>query len=1013
MSHFSISLNCYKFRDTITAIMMFYTGCFTKTQNQGAVMRNRTVCILSIVFILLPILFCSKTQVVKSGDYTYETVKGDPLKARIYTLSNGMKVYMTVYKDAPRIQTCIPVRVGSKNDPAETTGLAHYLEHLLFKGTDEFGTSDFKQEHVLLDSITALYEKYRTHTDSAKRASIYQEIDQVSYRASKFAIANEYDKMLAVIGARGTNAFTSNDLTCYVNDIPANQIKRWLKIESERFQDPVFRLFHTELEVVYEEKNRSMDNDNRKKWEALSSGLWPTHPYGTQTTLGKPEHLKNPSIKNVYDYFHTWYVPNNMALCLSGDFDPDSMIVMIDNTFGKLKSKELPSLELPREQPIAAPVEKEVLGPDMESVMIGFRFPGVKSKEAELLLVTDWLMMNGVAGIIDLNLMQKQLVIEPYSGTNILTDYSAHIFGARPREGQTLEEVRDLLLAQIDSLKAGAFPDWLPGAAVKNLKLNEIRQYESNSGRAFALVDAFINQQKWEDLVHKWEFRDRISKQDIIDFANQYYGNNYVVVYKKTGEDPNVVKIQKPPITPIELNRGTQSAFLNTVETMEAPEIQPVFLDFERDVDHLALNEGVGILYKPNTENDLFTMTVLLDIGKNHNKRLGTALEYLTYLGTSKYSPEAFKQELYKLGCSFNAWASDDQLRINLSGLAETYEEGLHLIEQLLADAQPNQEALQNLVTDILKKRADAKLNKGTILWDAMYSYGVYGKDSPYQNIVLESELNTLTPEMLIDLIRQIPNYPHRILYYGPLEKEQLTGLLDQYHKVLESFQSMPAEKDFRQLATAENRVVVCDYDMKQAEIIMLSKSVPYNRDNVAVRTLFNEYYGGNMSSVVFQTLRESKALAYSVWGSYQTPDRPENAHYIQSYIGTQADKIGEALDGMFNLLNHLAKSDNALADSKNAIIKQIQTERITKQAVLWRYVDAKRMGNDDKDYRIDVYQQVPELTMNDISEFFDEYIKDKKYTILVLGDVDKLNFTILKKYGDVAQLDLEEVFGY
>jgi predicted Zn-dependent peptidase len=975
-------------------------------------MRIRRFFTFSVISILMLSLFCSKTRIIKSGDYTYETVKGDPLKSRIYTLNNGMKVYMTVYKDAPRIYTCIPVRVGSKNDPAETTGLAHYLEHLLFKGTDEFGTSDFAQEHVLLDSITVLFEKHRMETDSLKRAAIYQDIDRVSYQASKYAIANEYDKMLAVIGARGTNAFTSNDLTCYINDIPANQINRWLTIEAERFKDPVFRLFHTELEVVYEEKNRSMDNDDRKKWEALYAGLWPTHPYGTQTTLGKPEHLKNPSIKNVYDYFHTWYVPNNMAICLSGDFDPDSMIVMIDETFGKLEQKELPAMDLPAEKPVTSPVEKEVLGPDMESVMIGFRFPGVKSEEAELLLVTDWLMMNGVAGIIDLNLMQKQLVIEPYSGTDIMTDYSAHIFGARPREGQTLDAVRDLLLAQIDSLKAGAFPDWLPGAAVKNLKLNEIRQFESNRGRAFAMVDAFISGQKWEDVVRKWEFRDRITKQDIIDFANKYYGNNYVVVYKKTGIDPNVIKIQKPPITPVELNRGAQSEFGKTVEAMEAPEIQPVFLDFKKDLDHLTLNEDVGILYKPNTENDLFTMTFLLDIGNNHNKMLGTALDYLTYLGTSKYSPEAFKQELYKLGCSFNAWASDDQLRVNLSGLAESFDQGLQLIEQLLDDAQPNQDALQNLVTDILKKRSDAKLNKGTILWGAMMNYGIYGKDSPYQNILSETELNALTPDMLIGLIRQIPHYPHRILYYGPLEEEPLKGLLNQVHKLPETFLPIPPEKDFLQLATMENKVIVCDYNMKQAEIIMLSKSVPYDRDNVAVRTLFNEYYGGNMSSVVFQTLRESKALAYSVWGSYQTPDRPREAHYIESYIGTQADKIGEALDGMFTLLNDLAKSDNALTDSKNAIIKQIQTERITKQEVLWRYVNAQRMG-DEKDYRIDVYQQVPELTMDDLEKFFNAMIRGKKYTILVLGDTDELDFSILKRVGEVNQLNLKEVFGY
>ena len=262
-------------------------------------------------------------------------------------------------------------------------------------------------------------------------------------------------------------------------------------------------------------------------------------------------------------------------------------------------------------------------------------------------------------------------------------------------------------------------------------------------------------------------------------------------------------------------------------------------------------------------------------------------------------------------------------------------------------------------------------------------------------------------------MIKQIVNNRHRIIYYGPLKQETLLKTLNTFHRLPDDFTPIPAEKAYQQLATLNNKIYVCNYDMKQVEIMMLSKSVPYNRDNVAVRTLFNEYYGGNMSSVVFQTLRESKALAYSVWGSYRTPERPERAHYIQSYIGTQADKLGEALDGMFDLLNHMPESEKSLNDSKNAIIKQIQTERITKGSVLWRYINEKRMGNDKKDYRITVYEQVPEMTMKDLAEFYDEYIKGKSYTILVLGDVKKLDFDILNSLGAVKQLSLEEVFGY
>ena len=292
-----------------------------------------------------------------NSKYKYETVKGDPLNTKIYTLDNGLKVYMSVNKETPRIQTYIAVNVGGKNDPAETTGLAHYFEHLMFKGTQQFGTSDFAAEKPMLDEIENLFEVYRKTTDEAERAAIYHRIDSISYEASKIAIPNEYDKLMSAIGANGTNAFTSQDMTVYVEDIPSNEIDNWARIQADRFKNPVIRGFHTELETIYEEKNMSLTQDSRKVWEAMDAALFPHHPYGTQTVLGTQEHLKNPSITNVKNYHKTYYVPNNMAVCVSGDFDPDEMVATIEKYFGDMQpNPNLPKLHFEPEQPITAPV---------------------------------------------------------------------------------------------------------------------------------------------------------------------------------------------------------------------------------------------------------------------------------------------------------------------------------------------------------------------------------------------------------------------------------------------------------------------------------------------------------------------------------------------------------------------------------------------------------------------------------------------------------------------------------
>ena len=289
---------------------------------------------LKLIIVFCLIALCATAQ---SERRTYQSVEGDPMATRIYTLDNGLKVYLSVNKEKPRIQTYIAVRTGSRNDPAETTGLAHYLEHLMFKGTKRFGTSNAEKEAPLLDTIQDMYETYRTMTDTEQRKAQYHRIDSVSQLAARYNIPNEYDKLMAAIGSEGSNAYTSNDVTCYVEDIPANEVENWARIQSDRFQNMVIRGFHTELESVYEEYNMGLTRDNNKMWEAMNRLLFPTHPYGTQTTIGTQEHLKNPSIVNIKNYFRRYYVPNNVAICMAGDLDCDKVMDTIERYFGGWK----------------------------------------------------------------------------------------------------------------------------------------------------------------------------------------------------------------------------------------------------------------------------------------------------------------------------------------------------------------------------------------------------------------------------------------------------------------------------------------------------------------------------------------------------------------------------------------------------------------------------------------------------------------------------------------------------
>jgi predicted Zn-dependent peptidase len=967
-------------------------------------------------------------------EYRYESVPNDPLGVRIYKLDNGLTVYLSDYKDAPRIQTYLAVRAGSKNDPATATGLAHYLEHMVFKGTSQLGTQDWAKEKVELDKIEALYEVYRgQRNDPAARKRTYHQIDSISGVAARYAVPNEYDKVMGAIGAKGSNAHTSNEETVYQEDIPSNQLEKWAAIQAERLREMVPRLFHTELEAVYEEKNRGLDSDFNKEFEALNASLYPTHPYGTQTTIGTIEHLQNPSITEIKKYFGQYYVPNNVALCLSGDLDYDQTIRVIDKYFGAMPSKPVPAFNAPVEKPLTAPITKEILGPQSENVMLGFRLPGKASKDGVRLRMLDKILTNGQAGLIDLDLNQQQKVLEAASFTDLNDDYSTHVIYGTPRQGQKLEEVKTLLLGELAKVKAGNFPDWLIPAIINNEKLTRTKSYESNEARASAMYEAFIERVDWKDYLQQQDDFGKITKAEIVKFANDNYGPNYVTVFKRTGTDPNKVKVVKPAITPVPANRDVASAYYKQLTAMPSTELQPVFVDYKKDIQETEIKPGLPLYYTHNAENGLFNLSYVFDLGKNNDPRWSLATDYLQYLGTGNYTAAQLQQEFYKLGCSFNVSSGADRIFVTLNGLDSNLEPALKLFEQLLNAPKPDAVALKDMVAGVLKQRQDAKLEKRVILNQAMVNYVKYGPKNPFTNILSEKELKAVKPEQLTAMIKKLESYQHRVLYYGPRKmdgrpdstlldggngkfyKENTAGIssvLKELHRTPAKLLPAPAAKDFAEQPLKDKKVYWVDYNMVQAEILFLTKGDLYSKELAPTVALYNEYFGGGMGSIVFQDLRESKALAYSAYSGYNSADKLGRSNYNLSYIGTQSDKLPEAMAGMEALLTDMPVAEANLEIAKNAIRNSISTERITKGDILMSYERAKRLGL-DYDLRRDVYASTQKMTFDELKKFQQAKVKGQNQVILVIGSKDRLNFKELAKYGQVQQLTLKEIFGY
>ena len=454
----------------------------------------------------------------------------------------------------------------------------------------------------------------------------------------------------------------------------------------------------------------------------------------------------------------------------------------------------------------------------------------------------DMVLSNSQAGLVDLNLNQQQKVLNASCFPYTLKDYSTHVLYGTPKQGQSLDEVKDLLLAEVEKVKNGLFPDWLLPAIISDMKLEKIKKFENNSSRANEFVQSFILDIEWEEYIKELEVLESITKEEVMEVANKYYQDNYVMVRKNSGEDKTVRKVTKPAITPVEVNREAKSDFLNTILETDVAEIEPDFINFEEDIARS--NCGVELLHKSNTENDRFKLYYITDMGKNHNPKLGLAVDYLKYLGTDEISPTQKQEEFYKLGCEVSVNSQNEQTYITLTGLNDNFNASVELFENLLANAVANDAALENLKLDVLKKREDAKLNKQTILYSGMANFAKYGAENPFTNQISAEELMATKADELLKIIHNLTSYQHRVLYYGPLSVEEVTSTLTELHQLPKELKTLPEGGDYAELDINNSSVYVVDYDMKQAEILMVAKGASYDASKMPLIRLHNEYFG-------------------------------------------------------------------------------------------------------------------------------------------------------------------------
>ena len=946
----------------------------------------------------------------------YQYIPGDPFAARFYTLSNGMKLYLVRNTREPRINTAVAVRAGSADDPLNSTGLAHYFEHMMFKGNDQIASLDWEKERPLLEKIEALFEEYRGESDPERRAEIYKRIDQLSGEAAQYS-NDEFWTLCQSIGATGVNAYTSLDETVYICDIPASNLVKFLYFNAVRFSGIALRRFHTELEAVYEEFNMQQDKDSALAWHRFLALLFRKHPYG-RSVIGLPEHLKSPSMRDIRTFFRAFYRPDNMALVLSGDLDYEETAALAEKYFGALKpfngaGKPLePFVDrraLVREEP---PVDSErtadFAGPQAELLLMGYRFEASPETERMLDMISE-ILCNGKCGLIDKDILLPQKVLALSAGAVHARDYSLLIFKGTPRQGQSLEEVRDMVFAELEKLANGDFPDWLPRAAADNARLSLVTISENRGTAASVFVDSFIREYPFDEALNELDRMEKITKQQIMEFARTYLKKDTcAVVLKRTGTATGLVHAEKPPITPVPIP-DRPSAFAEKFAAMKPlPDPEPCFPDFEKEMKSSGPEGRPGRDYRiRNTENERFWLSYVLPAGALHDLRLPLAFGLASYLGTTDLTLEQLQEELYRLAGNISFSSDRFTSRITFSGLQRNYDKILDLFHGKLPVLQADEGAWNAFRDSILKSRENAKKDPWSI-FDHAYRYAWYGGlDSLANRYMPEEDLKKITAASLLDFFRSALRESGDVMdvvYYGPAESPRLpprpsdaeTSAKKSWEQVV--FRADPPET---------SGVVFVDYPRVQTIAAVVRPDGIWKVKPFTFEEIYDEYARRSFWS----DIRERRGLAYMAGAGYTNPtimlgDWSSSSAYVQ----TQPDKLTSCIDAMLSGLDKHTVDPDLFAVSKANILSEIRNARIHPESFYDRMKDMQRRGLTDFVGRT-VYRELPGLSPEAFADEWKKRISGKPSTIVIIGDAKKIDFEALKKYGPLTKLTLDQIF--
>lgn len=945
-----------------------------------------------------------------------------------YKLKNGLTVYLWVDKEKPNVYGQLSVRAGSIDEPADFTGLAHYLEHMLFKGTQQIGALDWAKEKPMYEQIIKLYDEKAKlkdpKKDKVKRDELTKKINDLSVAVSKISKGSEFSTLIQATGGINLNAYTNFDQTVYHNEFPTNQTENWLQLYVDHFTNPVYREFQAEMENVFEEFNMRTPNVGYQQYMSMVAAVFKGSNYA-RGVIGLPEHLKNPSLSPMIKFFEDWYVPNNMGLLLYGNFDPEAVKPMIEKTFGQMKYKELPK----RVPTTPTPLKKN----QKIKIKIGYTpsvrwaFDGIKRGHPDEFKVEFMLaMLNNKfnTGLFDKLSMEGTI---GSAGATMLSmrDCGKMLVFAVPyydvSQGtyESDAATERLVMAEINKLKRGQIPSWL-FQSVKESYLQDLKLLEESEEIKISMAtDAYVYDFSMEEYFKLEQKIRAITINDVKEMANKYFSGNYLTISYLPGE-PKIELFDKSDIAKLETPDEEYSDYYKNFLSRPVPKQEPKFVDFS-DIQEEHLFNGGKLFYVKNPKNDIFSLTLEYKVGTHTDKKLSYAATLMNYAGTlPNTSNNEIRRELAKYGANYGIGASTNGFFVSVTGNEKDLDKIMPIIFRLFLMPKLENKQIEAVIGSAVQNRMFEQRIPGVIS-NALMQYIQFGDKSPYIDRIPSKELMFLgssgynfliNNEVLTSAIQKVTSYPVEIHYAGakPLSEVAniLKGTVPTQQKIVE-----PQKPFYADRVKYDNPEIyfLPNTEIQQANVTMYFPIGDYDISQSVDYTAFTRYFGaGGLNTLTFMEIREKRSLAYGTSG-YTGTNAMNKTSWFMGSTGTQNDKVNIVVDVYMDLLKNMPQHTSFIGPLKAQIKSELQSYDVSFRDKSVVFENLKKQGYTDDPAKTQL-PIVENLTFDDIVKFYNQKIKNAPVIIIIHGNPKFIDLKAIEsKYGKVNRVPKNKIF--